>query len=164
MNACLHLINATAGSWVSPLHFSNPKLFPFPLPEFIPHPLIYVSTDSPFIRRSLFWTKKKQDTPLLFFFLGLIRLFEGLSLAKIIGLDKHSTLCVWLVAGCHNKSNIHVVTQSIETPLKMRQTILKILWFFFCFLVVSYSLYIVCFCGSLADNELLLFACCLLLM
>lgn len=35
--------------------------------EFIPHPLTYVSTDLPFIQRSLLQTMRKLDTPFLFF-------------------------------------------------------------------------------------------------
>lgn len=61
------------------------------LSEFMPHPLTYVSTDSPFIQRSLLPTMRKQDT--LFLFLWPVSISyspEGLSVARIAALDKHS--------------------------------------------------------------------------
>lgn len=109
-----------------------------------------------FIQRSLFQTKKKHNTTFLFFplslslslsglFLSLIHLFEGLSVARIAALDKHSgfwatTDCSVSHRWCNNKCTIHAVTQSFEIPWEIKQKKMKNPGFLFCILIVYYSL------------------------
>ena len=97
--------------------------------------LTYVSTDLPFIQRSLLQTMRKQDT-LFLFFSGpsplLIHLFEGLSVAWIAASDKHG-----VYTGCSNKCNIYAVTQSFKNTLRNKAKKDRKPWiFFFCILII----------------------------
>lgn len=103
---------------------------------------------------------RKQDTLFSFFsgqFPSLIHLFEGLSVARITALDKHSALSLTATdcyTGCNSKCNIDGETQPFKIPWEMKEKKTENPGVLFYLQIILYVHYLrIC---ALDDSELLI--------
>lgn len=106
-------------------------------PEFILHPLTYVSTDLPFIQQPLLQTMRKQDTLCLFFSVPFP--LSCSSVWRIVSRKNHCFGWIqWTILGCSLMVwcvKYYVlywcnVTQSFKIPWEMKQKKIENPWVF----------------------------------